>query len=91
MICEKIVNDYPHVKDSLPNCYMSQEMYEKSVNTCPYTLQFVVDWYKTQKMCEKAVDTCHIFTRLSLLLLKDSRNLGKHCFERLVKAEILPQ
>ena len=63
MICGKVVNDYPYAvvndysyaQDSLPDCYMIQELCEKAVDARLFVLDSVPDCFKTQEMWEKIV------------------------------------
>lgn len=43
VICEKDVKDYSYAQNSLPNCYMIQELCEKLVDTYPlhYNLSLI--------------------------------------------------
>ena len=59
-MCDKAFDEYPHALKFVPNCYITQKMYEKSVNTYHSTSQFVFVCYKTQEMCDKDVNKCFL-------------------------------
>ena len=39
--CNKAVDKYTHVLESIPECYKTQNMCDKAVNTYPSTIKFV--------------------------------------------------
>ena len=41
----KAVGSYPSVTQFVPECFMSQEMYNEAVNICPFIYGFVPDQY----------------------------------------------
>ena len=73
-MCDKAVDNYPHVLRFVPDCYKTQEMCDKAVNRCflafiyipdryktqqdPSMLVYCRDRYKTQRMYDEAVDDC---------------------------------
>ena len=56
-MCDKTVDNFPSVFDSVPDRYKTQKMCVKVVSNKPFMLKYCVDRYKAQKMCDKAVDT----------------------------------
>ena len=56
-MCNKAVDNYPHLLEFVPNCFNTQKMCNKTLNTYLSPIPFVTDQYKTQKMCVKPLDT----------------------------------
>ena len=52
----KVVDNYPHALEFVPNYFKTQKTCNKTVDTYPFEVQYVLDWYKIHKMCVKAVD-----------------------------------
>ena len=52
-MCNKVVDNYPHTLEFVPDCYIAQEcMIKLSILTFS-TIKFVPEYYKTQEMREK--------------------------------------
>ena len=52
----KAVGSYPSVTQFVPECFMSQEMYNEAVNICPFVCIWFCSWsILTQKICDKVV------------------------------------
>ena len=56
-MCNKAVDNYPHVLEFVPYCYMTQEMGDKVVNTHSSTIRFPQECCN-KKMCDKAFNKC---------------------------------
>ena len=54
-MCNKAVDIFPFVFDSVPDWYKTQEMCHKVVSKEPFTLKNCLDRYKTKEMLDKAV------------------------------------
>ena len=57
-MCNKAVDNHPHVLEFVPECYMTQKMCDKAANTYPSKLKFVHECFMTQEMRDKAVNRC---------------------------------
>ena len=57
-ICDKAVDNYPHILEFVPDCFPIQKMCDKALSTYPSSMQFASECYKTQEMFGKAVDIC---------------------------------
>ena len=42
-MCIKAVNDYPSIKQFVPECYKTQKMCAGAVNTCSFVFDSVLD------------------------------------------------
>ena len=40
-MCDKIVGNYPHALEFVPECYKTQKMCDKAVNTYPSITEYV--------------------------------------------------
>ena len=52
----KVVDNYPHALEFVPDCFKTQKTCNKTVDTYPFEIQYFLDRYKIHKMCVKAVD-----------------------------------
>ena len=43
--CNKVVDNYPHALEFVPDCYKTQEMCNKAVNIYRSTTKFVLKYY----------------------------------------------
>ena len=48
-MCNKIVDDYAHVLEFVPDCHKTQKMCNRNINTYPSAIQFLSDRYKNSK------------------------------------------
>ena len=55
-MCDKGVDTFLFVLDSVRHRYKTQEVCDKFVSNDPFMLKYCLDRYKTQEMCDKAVD-----------------------------------
>ena len=54
-MCDKAVSTYPSTIKFVPECFMTQEMFDKAVNRCFFVFNSIPDQYKTQEMCDTIV------------------------------------
>ena len=54
---DKSVDTCLLVHDSVPDQYLTQELWDNVVPEDPFLLKFCHDKYKTQEVCDKAVDS----------------------------------
>ena len=57
-MCNKAVDSYAHLSESVFVCYKAQEICNKAVNTSLSAIKSPPECCKTREMCVKAVDTC---------------------------------
>ena len=57
-LCEKVVDNYLHALEFVPDCYITQKMCDKAVITYPSTIEYVPYRFKSQEICDKAVKRC---------------------------------
>ena len=50
-ICEKAVDSYPSTIKFVPQCFMTQEIYDKQLR-CFFVFDSIPDWYETQEICK---------------------------------------
>ena len=55
-MCNKAVERYPSVFDSVLNQHKTQQMCDKIASEDPFKLTYCHDRHKTQEMCNKTVD-----------------------------------
>ena len=55
-MCNKAVDTYPFVFDSVLVRYKTQEMYDKVASEESSMLKYCLDRYKAKEMCNKSVD-----------------------------------
>ena len=55
-MCDKVVNIFPFVFNSVPDQFKTHKMCNKVVSEESFMLKYCPDNYKTQEMCDKAVD-----------------------------------
>ena len=53
-MCNKVVDNYPHALEFVPEYYKPQKMSDEAVDTYPSAIKFVPECHKTQEMCNKA-------------------------------------
>ena len=58
ILCDKAVDKYHFVFDSVPDQFKTHKMCDKIVSDDPFKLKYCNDRYKSHKMCDKAVDDC---------------------------------
>ena len=72
LYCNKVIDNYPHVLEFVPECckikkvcdksvpefYKIKKVCDKSVNTYPSAMKFVLECLMTQEMCDKTVNRC---------------------------------
>ena len=51
-MCNKAVDNYPHVSELFSVCFMTQEMWDKVVNTNSSTIEVIPEGYKSKKKIE---------------------------------------
>ena len=66
-MCDKFVDTFPFVSDSVSDWYKTQEMCYKFISEERFMLKCCLDGYKTQEMCDKAVDGCCQYWNLFLI------------------------
>ena len=59
-MCEKAVDNYPHLLEFVSEPYKTQKMCDKAIETCPSTIKFVLKNFMTQEICDKLVNL-HFF------------------------------
>ena len=55
-MCNKVVDNYPHALEFVPERLKAQRMCDKAVDTYPSTIKFVPKCFMIQEMCDKAVN-----------------------------------
>ena len=55
-MCDKAVDKYPFVLDTVPGQYMTQEMCDKIVSNDPFKLKYCHNKYKAQEMYNEVVN-----------------------------------
>ena len=56
-MCDKAVDDFPFVFDSVPGWYITQELCDSCFQE-PLMLKYCPVIYKTQEICNEAVNSC---------------------------------
>ena len=54
-MCDKAVNTYPSTTKFVPECFMTQEMWEKAAQRCFFVINFIPNQYKSQEICDRVV------------------------------------
>ena len=54
-MCDKADSTYPSTIKFVPECVMSQEMYDKAVNRCFFLFYSIPNQYKIQETCDRLV------------------------------------
>ena len=55
-MCDKAVNRFFSVFDSIPNQNKTQEVFEGVISEDPFLIVYCPDKYITQRMCDEAVN-----------------------------------
>ena len=63
-MCNKAVNNYPHVLQIVFECYKTQKMCHKTIDTDPSTMKVVPECFITQEMCDEAINRFCLFVFL---------------------------
>ena len=74
-MCNKVVDNYPHALELVPECYKPQKMCDKDVDTYPSTIKLVPECLMTQEMCDKAVNRCFLYLILFLIDIKIKKGM----------------
>ena len=76
-MCDKAVNKFFCIFDSILDWDKTQEMCEKVVSKDSFSIRYVPDQCKTQQMCDKAVDNCMAALKLVPHWLVTSKMIKK--------------
>ena len=76
-MCDKAVNNFFCIFDSILDWDKTQEMCEKVVSKDSFSIRYVPDQCKTQQMCDKAVDNCMAALKLVAHWLVTSKMIKK--------------
>ena len=69
-MCNKAVDNYPHVSEFVPECYKTQKISDKTVNTYASKIKFDPECLMNQEMRDKAVNRCFLYIILFLINIK---------------------
>ena len=69
-MCDKVVHNYPHALNVVPDCYITQKMFDKVVNTYHTTIKLAPECYKAREMRGKVVNRCFLHLIMFLIDIK---------------------
>ena len=49
-----------HALTFVPDCYITEKMWDKAVNTYHSTMQFIPDCNRTQERCDEVANVCFL-------------------------------